>query len=98
MAGFKSIALCRAHMAGFNQCQFDISNTNTSCALEHNRDDADHELCHTLLNGLKAARFLEHNRDGADHELCHTLLNELKARPRQNRVGMTLTMNSVTHC
>jgi hypothetical protein len=33
---------------------------------------ADHELCHTPLNGLKVDII------AADHELCHTPLNGLK--------------------
>ena len=39
--------------------------------------DAGHELCHTLLNGLKVPVYLMPG--DTDHELCHTLLNGLKA-------------------
>jgi hypothetical protein len=56
-----------------------------------------HELCHPLLNGLKAG--VESNNTLAHyHELCHPLLNGLKAGVESNNIPRTLTMNSVTRC
>jgi hypothetical protein len=41
---------------------------------------ANHELCHTPLNGLKIEDYRHgHPASVTNHELCHTSLNKLKA-------------------